>query len=224
MGPESTRLPAAALGLGSGYCWRVFLPTALSAAVPLGWIGIWTLHGSIPTRGLPQQQGSDRTKILFSSIFKLSNLILSLYNLVYVISCIIFLISFHLILQEFTFTFLKFIFYLLEFCFMYMGALPACMSVYHLHAWCLRSSAEGIESLRMGVTFGWEPPCGCWVLNHWAISLVLTLLLLICFISRSFCSIPWLQGCHSFLFVWCVFAWYSIWDSVSCSQDFQLVI
>jgi hypothetical protein len=41
MGPESTRLPAATLGLGSGVAeGEVFLPTALSAAGPLGCIGI----------------------------------------------------------------------------------------------------------------------------------------------------------------------------------------
>jgi hypothetical protein len=34
-----------------------FLPTALSAAGPLGWIGLWILQGSRPTMGLPQQQG-----------------------------------------------------------------------------------------------------------------------------------------------------------------------
>ena len=35
-------------------------PTALSAAGPLGWIGIWSLHGSRQARGLPQQQGPVR--------------------------------------------------------------------------------------------------------------------------------------------------------------------
>ena len=87
------------------------------------------------------------------------------------------------------------------------------------------------RALRTGVAFSWEPPWGCWklnsgftgravdVLNHWDTSLVLTLLLLVCFISGRFCCIPWLQGCHSFLFVWCAFVWYSIWDNVSCSQD-----
>jgi hypothetical protein len=53
MGPESTRLPAAALGLGEGD----FLPTALSAVDPLGWIVIWCIHESGPTRSMPQQKG-----------------------------------------------------------------------------------------------------------------------------------------------------------------------
>jgi hypothetical protein len=58
MDPESPRSPAAALGLGVGLSG--LLPTALSAASPLGWIGIWSLHGSRRNRGLPQQQGPGR--------------------------------------------------------------------------------------------------------------------------------------------------------------------
>ena len=34
-----------------------FLPTAVSAAGPLGWVRISSLLRSRPTRGLPQQQG-----------------------------------------------------------------------------------------------------------------------------------------------------------------------
>jgi hypothetical protein len=59
MGDESTRLPAAAQGLGRGV-HVVFLPIALSAVDPLGWIGIWSLQRSRLTRGLPQQQGPGR--------------------------------------------------------------------------------------------------------------------------------------------------------------------
>ena len=47
MGPKSTRLPAVAPELGRG--GRLFLPTAVSAAYPLGLIGIWYLQGTRPT-------------------------------------------------------------------------------------------------------------------------------------------------------------------------------
>lgn len=50
MGPESTRLLAAALGLRARA--GVFLPTALSEAGPLECIGIWSLHGNRQTSGL----------------------------------------------------------------------------------------------------------------------------------------------------------------------------
>lgn len=59
MDPKSIRLLAAALGFrarGGGQ----FLPTALSVVDHLGDIGIRGLHGSRPTRGLPQQQGPGR--------------------------------------------------------------------------------------------------------------------------------------------------------------------
>jgi hypothetical protein len=41
MSPEYTRLPASALGLGAG--GGGFLPTVLSAAGSLGFVGIWSL-------------------------------------------------------------------------------------------------------------------------------------------------------------------------------------
>lgn len=46
-----------------------------------------------------------------------------------------------------------------------MYVLPACMSVDHMHAWCLQKPLEGIESSGTGITDVCEPPCRCWELN-----------------------------------------------------------
>lgn len=51
------------------------------------------------------------------------------------------------------------------FCFMSVVVLPVCMSVLHMHAWCLRRAEKGIGSLKTGVTHGCELPFGCWKLN-----------------------------------------------------------
>jgi hypothetical protein len=61
-GSEYTRITAGALGLREGGVGMgdLFLPTALSAAGPLGCIGIWSLQGNRSTRGLPQLQGQGR--------------------------------------------------------------------------------------------------------------------------------------------------------------------
>lgn len=61
-GSKSTRFPLAALELGVGVevRWQ-FLPTALSAAGPLRWIAMCSVHKSRPIRRLPQQQGPGRS-------------------------------------------------------------------------------------------------------------------------------------------------------------------
>lgn len=46
-----------------------------------------------------------------------------------------------------------------------MAVLCACMSVYHMHAWCLQRPEEGVESGTGAVTDDCEPPRGCWGLN-----------------------------------------------------------
>lgn len=46
-----------------------------------------------------------------------------------------------------------------------MTVLPACISVYHMHAWCPQRSEEGIRSPGTGVPDNCELPCGCWDLN-----------------------------------------------------------
>jgi hypothetical protein len=47
---------------------------------------------------------------------------------------------------------------------MYMGVLPACMSLHHECGWSAWGSEESIRSPGPGVTYGCEPPCGCWEL------------------------------------------------------------
>ena len=46
-----------------------------------------------------------------------------------------------------------------------MGVLFACLSMYHVCAWCLWWPEEGIGSPGTGVTDSCELPCGCWELN-----------------------------------------------------------
>jgi E3 ubiquitin-protein ligase NEDD4 len=46
-----------------------------------------------------------------------------------------------------------------------MSVLPACMSVHHMHTWCLWRPEEGVGSPGIGVTDSCELPCGCWELN-----------------------------------------------------------
>ena len=65
MSPPGSQLQLRDSGVGVG----AFLPTALSAVVPLGWVGIWSLHGSRATRGLPQQQRPDLN--IFKAFFGL---------------------------------------------------------------------------------------------------------------------------------------------------------
>ena len=48
---------------------------------------------------------------------------------------------------------------------MCLCALPACMYVYHVCAWCLWRPEEGIRSPGTGVTDGCEPPYGYWESN-----------------------------------------------------------
>lgn len=56
-----------------------------------------------------------------------------------------------------------------------MCVLPECMSVYHIHAWCLKRAEEGIWSYGTGViVMSHYVGPGRWTvvsaLNHWAIS------------------------------------------------------
>ena len=45
--------------------------------------------------------------------------------------------------------------------FMCTSVLSACVSVYNVHAWCLRRPEEGFESPGTGVVDACELPCGC---------------------------------------------------------------
>ena len=58
MGPESIRLPEAALGFGAGE--GVVLTNCSVCSGSPRMYQIWSLHRSKPTRGLPQQQGPGR--------------------------------------------------------------------------------------------------------------------------------------------------------------------
>lgn len=49
--------------------------------------------------------------------------------------------------------------------FMCMGVLQTCMSVHHVHTWCLWRSEENVRFPITEVTDGFEPPCRCWKLN-----------------------------------------------------------
>ena len=49
--------------------------------------------------------------------------------------------------------------------FILVSVLRACGHVYHVCAWCLRRSEDGIRSPGTGVKSGCESPCGCWVLK-----------------------------------------------------------
>lgn len=53
----------------------------------------------------------------------------------------------------------------INFILLHMNILPACMSVYHMHAWCWQRPEEDIGSPWTGVTGRCELPCGFWVLN-----------------------------------------------------------
>lgn len=46
-----------------------------------------------------------------------------------------------------------------------ISVLLACMSVHHIHAWCLLRSKEGIGSPGSEITDGCELLCGYWDLN-----------------------------------------------------------
>lgn len=48
---------------------------------------------------------------------------------------------------------------------MCVGALPACGSMPHMHAWCSWGQEESVRFSRAGVTHDGEPSCGCWELN-----------------------------------------------------------
>lgn len=60
------------------------------------------------------------------------------------------------------------------FYFMCSSALPAHMSVYHIHAWCPMGPEEGIISPRTGVTANCQLPRGCWELHPRPLEDVLT--------------------------------------------------
>lgn len=46
---------------------------------------------------------------------------------------------------------------------MLMSVLPACM--HYTHSWCLQRPKEGDGCTGIGVTDGYELPCGCWDSN-----------------------------------------------------------
>lgn len=46
--------------------------------------------------------------------------------------------------------------------FMCMSALPSCMYVYYMYAWCPWKTEEDIRSPGTGVTDGCKPPCRFW--------------------------------------------------------------
>jgi hypothetical protein len=46
-----------------------------------------------------------------------------------------------------------------------MGALPACMSVHHMNAWCPKRSEEGDGSPRTRIKDGYKALRGCCELN-----------------------------------------------------------
>ena len=48
---------------------------------------------------------------------------------------------------------------------MCLNVLPACMSVYYVHACCLWASEEDVRAPGTGVTGGCNLPCRCWELN-----------------------------------------------------------
>lgn len=54
MGLESSRLPEDSSGTREGGVW--FLPAALCAVDPLGWVRIRCLQGSRPASNLPQKK------------------------------------------------------------------------------------------------------------------------------------------------------------------------
>lgn len=43
-----------------------------------------------------------------------------------------------------------------------MSVLVACVYVYHIYAWCLLRSEEGVSIPGTEVRDGWEQLCGCW--------------------------------------------------------------
>jgi hypothetical protein len=47
--------------------------------------------------------------------------------------------------------------------YMYMGVLPACVSVRYVYTWCLQRSEEGVRSPETGVSC--KSLCGCWELS-----------------------------------------------------------
>ena len=51
-----------------------------------------------------------------------------------------------------------FLFYVFEY-------LASCLSVHHVHAWCLQRSEEGVGSPRASVKKDCGQLCGCWELN-----------------------------------------------------------
>lgn len=56
-------------------------------------------------------------------------------------------------------------FHLLIFYFMHKSVLSACVSIYHICAWCSWRSEVGIRSPRIGVMDSYEPLYGYWKLN-----------------------------------------------------------
>lgn len=47
-----------------------------------------------------------------------------------------------------------------------IGIVPAGISVYHMHAWCLQKPKEDIRAPGTGTTAGCELPCGNYSNSH----------------------------------------------------------
>lgn len=50
--------------------------------------------------------------------------------------------------------------YTFLFYFMYMGIFPACMSMYHMCAWCPKRPADNIQFSETKIINGYESPSG----------------------------------------------------------------
>jgi hypothetical protein len=56
---------------------------------------------------------------------------------------------------------------------MCMGVLPVCMSMFHVHVWCLLSPEKGVRVIGAHVTDGCESSYGYWelILGHQSVLL-----------------------------------------------------
>lgn len=49
--------------------------------------------------------------------------------------------------------------------YMYNDCFTFCISMYHMHSWCLHMSEEKVGSLGTRIMGGCEPQCECWKVN-----------------------------------------------------------